>query len=355
MTATTIEWADRVWNPVTGCTKVSQGCKHCYAETIANRFFARQYPAIEDERDFGRGKEPYLRPRVFTDVATHADRLDAPLRWRKPSRIFVNSMSDLFHEDVPDEFIAAVFGIMASCPQHTFLILTKRPERARSWFAALASAAALVSDGDGEVRWCIKHLDQHITRSFHCVLPAWPLPNVHLGVSVEDQATADQRIPILLQTPAAVRWVSYEPALGPVDFTDIVVGRGSGSEHHINALSMEDDNIEDDEEYSGACLDWLVVGGESGPKARPCRVEWVRAAVDQCRDAVVPVFTKQLGANVQWGRVGPCGFPDTVRFTAHGGGGNTGYDVITLRDRKGGDPSEWPTDIRVRQFPEVRR
>lgn len=211
--------------------------------------------------------------------------LDAPLRWRKPARIFVNSMSDLFHEAVPDEFIDRVFAVMALAPQHTFLVLTKRPERMRGYMDKLS-------------RYPEGHCWEGALRGFRVFGPDFktvdlPLRNVHLGVSVEDQATVDQRIPILLQTPAAVRWVSYEPALAGVDFTDIVVGRGSGSEHHINALSMEGDNVADDEEYSGACIDWVVVGGESGPKARPCDVAWIRSAVEQCRAAGVPVFVKQ--------------------------------------------------------------
>ena len=347
MSVTSIEWADRVWNPVSGCTKVSTGCKHCYAETMAERFFARLYPPVEDERDFGRGvKEPYVRPRRFTDVQTHADRLDAPLRWRKPARIFVNSMSDLFHEDVPDEFIAAVFGIVASSPQHTFLILTKRPERARLWFAMLTSTAAMVTDGDGEVRWCIKHLDQHITRGFHCVLPPWPLPNVWLGVSVEDQATADQRIPILLLTPAAVRWVSAEPLLGPVNLHRI-----EHPEDGCHASALQGQRDENRYEFYHQ-LDWVVVGGESGPKARPCDVAWIRSVVEQCSAAGVPAFVKQLGAKpLDWSRAEPTG-----RFRTDPDTGRRQLQVVQpkLRDRKGGDPSEWPDDLRVRQFPEAR-
>lgn len=199
MSTTAIEWTDRVWNPVTGCTKVSQGCKHCYAETVANRFWATQYP------DFARKEHPSnwqvmngddRRPRRFTDVLCHPERLQEPLSWRKPSRVFVNSMSDLFHEDVPDDFIARVFDTMALAPKHTFQILTKRPARMLAVVPTLA-ARHTAQDGSG-----------------------WPLANVWLGVSTENQETANERIQLLLQTPAAVRFVSAEPLLEEVDISE---------------------------------------------------------------------------------------------------------------------------------------
>lgn len=179
--ATKIQWTDETWNPVTGCTKVSQGCKHCYAERVFPRAYAKT-------------------GRCFTDVRTHPERLDQPLRWKKPRRVFVNSMSDLFHEDVPDEFIDKVWEIMANAPDHTFQILTKRPARMLAWTGGV--------DAGKWPMW---------------LLP-WPLPNVWLGVSVEDQATADERIPPLLRTAAAVRFISLEPCLGPVDLSKWLVG-----------------------------------------------------------------------------------------------------------------------------------
>jgi protein gp37 len=243
MANSSIEWTDKVWNPVTGCTKVSQGCKHCYAEGIAGRFFAKQYPPNADGS-----------PRKFTDVRCHEERLDAPLHWRKPARIFVNSMSDLFHPDVPVEFIDRVFAMMALSPQHTFQVLTKRPQRMREFFAGAGR-------GGG-------------------VFNAW------LGVSVEDQATADARIPLLLQTPAAVRWISYEPALGPLDVQQ--------------ALTYRRRDIPDGDD-GGRFLagiqgvDWVVCGGESGPHARPMHPDWARSMRDQCQAAGVPFFFKQWG------------------------------------------------------------
>lgn len=226
-----IEWTDATWNPVTGCTKVSQGCKHCYAE-----------------RDWARlAHLPAFAGRAFTDVACHADRLDQPMRWKKPRRIFVNSMSDLFHHEVPDFFIRTVFDVMAACPQHTFQILTKRAERMQF---------LLWSEWDWK-----------------------PAPNVWLGVSVEDQATADQRIPLLLQTPAAVRWISAEPLLAPVDLAQSVG----------QAIFWRNENDPDRR------IDWVVAGGESGAKARPMNPAWARSLRDQCATASVPFLHKQNG------------------------------------------------------------
>ncbi len=194
---TGIAWTNATWNPVTGCTKVSQGCKHCYAE----REWARLSANPKATAYFGL---------AFTDVACHEDRLDQPLRWEKPRLIFVNSMSDLFHEAVPDDFIDKVFAVMALAEQHVFQVLTKRPERMWRWFDpehdnrehAVGQAMREIAASRG---------------SNDAGLPEWPLPNVWLGVSIEDQATADARIPLLLQTPAAVRWVSAEPLLGPIE------------------------------------------------------------------------------------------------------------------------------------------
>jgi protein gp37 len=193
---TNIEWTDATWNPVTGCTKVSAGCKNCYAEGVAHRFWTTQYGGA----------------RKFTDVRTHADRLDEPLRSRKPRRVFVNSMSDLFHDSVPDAFIDQVFAVMALAPRHTFQVLTKRPARMLAYCRTLGrhhetdrvSLTAKARDGENGFRWILG-------------ANGWHLPNVWLGVSCENQATADERIPLLLQTPAAVRFLSCEPLLGPID------------------------------------------------------------------------------------------------------------------------------------------
>jgi protein gp37 len=246
--STKIEWTDETWNPVTGCSKVSQGCKFCYAE--------RLWPKVEGSRVKREGGAP----RAFTDVRCHPERLDAPLHWRTPRRIFVNSMSDLFHEDVPDEFIDQVFVVMARAEHHTFQVLTKRPERMRQY---------CLSDAQFEIRDAVKY-DPIAERL------QYPLLNIWLGVSVEDQATADERIPLLLQTPAAVRFVSYEPALGPIDFS-----------MHLGLAPNHDD--------LRGLLHQIIAGGESGPNARPSHPEWFRSARDQCANAGIAFFFKQWG------------------------------------------------------------
>jgi len=242
-----IEWTDATWNPVTGCTKVSQGCKNCYAERDWIRLSANPKTVY------------YLRK--FTDVAVHPDRLDAPLHWSKPRRIFVNSMSDLFHEDVPHDFIARIFATMLEARQHTFQILTKRPAR------MLAIMRRFVEENEefgGE-------LDEDV-----------PPRNVWLGVSVEDQATANERIPLLLQTPAAVRWISAEPLLGSIDLRRIKTPSDGSLELCPGGKPM-------------ARVDWVVAGGESGPRARPSHPDWFRSLRNQCGVAHVPFFFKQWG------------------------------------------------------------
>lgn len=349
MSTTAIQWTDRVWNPVTGCTKVSQGCKHCYAETVAGRFFATQYPDVPVGPALPDGGPTAWRPRRFTDVQTHEDRLLEPMRWwRKPGRVFVNSMSDLFHEAVPFEFIDRVFAVMALADRQTFQVLTKRPQRMREYLshpdvgqrvAELAMAQVCRGSFDSYSEdWTAEDAENYIA--------AWPLPNVWLGVSVEDQATADERVPLLLDTPAAVRFVSYEPALGPVDFTELPSrydnGDGQGECNRpllrLNALKGG--------HWCGGCfresahLDWVIVGGESGPGARTFAIEWADLTVRQCREAGVAVFVKQLGAHVV--SEGRSELQNGQRVWQWRAG---------LRDRKGGDPAEWPEHLRVREFP----
>lgn len=275
-----IEWTEATWNPVTGCSKVSAGCKNCYAETIADRFWGA---------------------RKFTDVVCHEDRLEIPLHWRKPRRIFVNSMSDLFHEKVPDAFIAQVFNVMAcgrhehneECwtgDQHIFQILTKRPARMLQFLTTGIHEASEDWPGDSPLALAFES-DQ-------------PFPNVWLGASVEDQKAADERIPLLLQTPAAVRWISYEPALGPID---------------IPGALKKLPTIDGVPQLPGP--DWVVCGGESGPNARPMNPGWARSLRDQCQEAGVPFFMKQMG-----------GYPN-----------------------KRGKPEEIPEDLRIRQYPQQEK
>ena len=327
---TDIEWTDKTWNPVTGCSKVSAGCKNCYAETVANRFWG---------------------DRKFTDVICHPERLDAPLRWRKPQRVFVNSMSDLFHEDVPDEFIDRVFAVMALAPQHTFQVLTKRPKRMRDWVRDKTTTECLMAADESRAtgvyaksseasRLAHAYMESQRLGGF-CQPAPWPLPNVWLGVSCEDQAAADERIPLLLETPVTVRFVSAEPLLGPIDFGHLQPG---DPPTEIDSLRGTHGVLRP---HGGVCdrLSWVIVGGESGPRARPCDVAWIRSIVEQCRAAKVACFVKQLGAIP----VGAWKKADgKITFQSNH---PSARGIAILRDRKGGDLSEWPEGLCVREFP----
>jgi protein gp37 len=284
-----IEWTDATWNPVTGCTEVSPGCDHCYAKTFAERF--RGVPGHHFERGF--------------DVQLRPERLDQPLRWRRPRRIFVNSMSDLFHKDVPEEFIGSVWNTIALTPQHTYQILTKRPGRMRSLLRRWAA--------DG---WCWRDKDMR-----WCGPVAGPLPNVWLGVSCEDQRWADCRVPALLETPAVVRFVSCEPLLGAVDLSPWLVCEHPSTSgtavprvwecDHCGVGYREVDDpdgpvqrwslgrqvrrVRYEQVSPGRLLDWVIAGGESGHGARPMHPAWVRSLRDQCQHARVPFLFKQWG------------------------------------------------------------
>lgn len=348
--STSIEWTDDTWNPVTGCTKVSAGCTHCYAETVALRFWPTQYrPVLSD----GSGRtidtvstshhEDMLatgqaRPRRFTDVMTHPDRLPQPLSWRKPRKVFVNSMSDLFHEDVPDSFIDQVFAVMALAPDHTFQVLTKRAARMWLYVRATHRHQAIVAAMDMP-SWL------PAGRRFLRVPENWPLPNVWLGVSVENQPFADERIPLLLQTPAAVRFISAEPLLGPVDLGQFI-GAPDEDGHCVRCGCAFEEGCTHDECPAGfgPRLDWVIVGGESGPEARPFDLAWPRSIVQQCKAAGVPVFVKQLGA-VPVSEHGSTDIPQRAACS------RIDRPMIGFRNRKGGDPAEWPEDLRVREFP----
>lgn len=259
-----IEWTDAIWNPVTGCTTVSLGCAHCYAERLFPRLYGHHN--VPDTASSTRA----TRPRTFTDVAFHPERLEQPLRWHKPRRIVVCSTSDLFHRAVPDDCLFTMFGTMAATPQHTYLILTKRVERMQTF---LVEAGQLDN---------IAHEAERLTGYTRCFLDMeWPLPNIWLGVSVEDQWHANLRIPRLLHTPAAVRWISYEPAIGPVDFRAVPLP--DGDTLGVGLFSHGDGNG----------IDWIVCGGESGPHARPMQIAWIENVVHQCQAAHVPIFVKQ--------------------------------------------------------------
>lgn len=257
---TKIEWTDATWNPVNGCSLASPGCTNCYAMKQAHRVPQRR--GLTQHTSGGM---------VWTgEVRFDEAKLTKPLHWKRPRRIFVCAHGDLFHESVPDEWIDRVFAVMALCPQHTFQVLTKRSARMRAWMRDFIAGRRYVGKAIRELA------DVSAGRVADYIAPInqiEPLPNVWLGVSVEDQRRADERIPDLLATPAAVRWLSCEPLLGWVDLVQ----------------------FEPDWGYWLDNLDWVVAGGESGPGARPMHPDWARDLRDQCAAAGVPFFFKQWG------------------------------------------------------------
>lgn len=275
---TEIGWTDSTWNPVTGCTRVSPGCENCYIE-LAPPF------RIEGRRFTDRDGERSHKIGSATDVRLHPERLDQPLRWKRPRRIFVNSLSDLFHEAVSDVYIAKVFAVMAQASQHTFQVLTKRHGRMRALLNSPDFMQVVAEKYRGEGRGPLAEIDP---------LP-WPIPNVWLGVTVENQEWADKRIPALLDTPAAVRFLSCEPLLGPVSLTPCNCPTSSTlgcARHNFGSLTDTQTNARD---LHYPAIDWVICGGESGPNARPMHPDWARSLRDQCTTAGVPYFFKQWG------------------------------------------------------------
>lgn len=308
MSRTKIPWSEMTWNPIIGCSKVSAGCLNCYAEKMANRLsrmelakgnfdgaYLRVYggghPRNLAEHEFYGGKRRgggWHGNTVFVET-----QLNKPLHWKKPRMIFVCSMGDLFHESVPFEWVDKVMAVVALCYQHTFQFLTKRPER---------MAEYMLNGGDrwgrmDEIKKALREMKRP-TLAAAC----WYFDNLWLGVTAENQEMADKRIPILLDIPAAVRFVSVEPMLEGINL-DAYMGRQYGI---CNAV------------YSYSYLDQVIIGCESGSGRRPCKVEWIQSAVDQCAAAGVPVFVKQIEVN---GKVNH-------------------------------NPAEWPESLRVRQWPE---
>jgi protein gp37 len=292
-----IEWTDATWNPLVGCSRVSQGCVNCYAERHAYRF-ARQAGTVYE----GTAKLVNGKPTFTGRVNINARMLDAPLRWRRPRRIFVNSMSDLFHENVPDTVINVIFAIMSLAPQHTFQVLTKRPERMLSYLSRPALARTIAEEGFGMVCEAVhRNPRTRVGKGVKLVgdiahLQAWPLPNLWLGVSVEDQDAANARIPLLLQTPAAVRFLSCEPLLGAVNLTEIRRREGEDlNEWHFIDNALTGFRAHKCGGATGPKIDWVIAGGESGPRARPMHPDWVRSLRDQCAGFGLPFLFKQWG------------------------------------------------------------
>jgi protein gp37 len=258
-TSTAIEWTDATWNPVTGCSKVSEGCRNCYAAALAPRLAAMGQKGYTDL--------PWTKKNASRNVMMHDDRLAEPLRWKKPRRVFVNSMSDLFHEQIPDEFVDKVFAIMALARRHTFQVLTKRPERMAEYASTPDRAAQIgaymtldvILDGPE-----LRDVDGGEMARWHRDGVPWPLPNAWLGTSVEDSRVLE-RVDHLRRSPAAVRFLSCEPLIGPLDGLDL-------------------DGIH-----------WVIVGGESGAGHRPIEAGWVRDIREQSARAGAAFFFKQWG------------------------------------------------------------
>lgn len=294
---TGISWTDSTWNPIVGCSIVSPACTNCYAMSMAARLHAM---GVEHYRGLSKrvnGKNVWIGKVV--QAPEHI--LFQPLRWKRPRRIFVNSMSDLFHENVPDEWIDRIFAVMALAPQHTFQILTKRPARMRAYLEDMR--AHYFGEREGYMdRWATPAVE--FSRS-SCAAGfvedcGFPLPNVWLGVTAEDQIRADERIPELLATPAAKRFVSVEPMLGPVNLRMTRWATGCPRCEASGSIRVGDNGgrMCPDCEGSGVVgdkLDWVICGGESGPSARPMHPKWARFLRDQCKAAGTAFFFKQWG------------------------------------------------------------
>lgn len=294
-----IPWCTQTWNIVTGCTPVSEGCRNCYAARMAKRLIGDFKP----ERIPVLGGSDYIW-RSFSEVRTYPDRLEAPLHWRKPQRVFACSMGDLFHDAVPDAFIDNAFAMMAWCHQHVFQVLSKRARRMMDYSIKLQQ----LNRQQRGVRMAR-------SKGFNIAddTPGgmdWPLRNVHFIVSVEDQKSADERIPYLLQTPAAVRGISLEPMLGEIGISPYLYSDYDKASHDLQMTGNECRRNK---------LSWVIIGCETGPGRRSMELEWAMDVIEQCQEAGVAVFVKQLEIN---GKV--------------------------LKN-----PTEWPEEFRLRQFPEV--
>ncbi|NJK70614.1 MAG: DUF5131 family protein [Microcoleus sp. SU_5_3] len=288
MTQTKIQWTDRTWNPVVGCQLNSPECDNCYAKELAQSARMQQFPQYQQVKDWNKA--------VFAP-----SQLLKPLTWKRPLMVFL-SMGDLFFNTINDEELDRIFAICALTPHHTYQFLTKFPIRMQKYIqqGARNRIRMMAVDIGREQQLEPKIYEPYETCEFE-----WPLPNIWLGTSVGLQNSVECKVPWLQKTHAAVRFLSCEPLLESIDLRS----------HLTN-------------------IDWVIVGGESGNKARPCHVEWIRSVIDQCKLANVPVFVKQLGAVA----IESKGY----FFENHGN-----YE-LKLRDRKGGDMQEWPIDLRFK-------
>lgn len=313
MSATKIEWADRTWSPVTGCDAISPGCANCWAKRMAKRIQGADRAELKKPEAKRRKLSGYPLEGDPFRVTLHPDRLGEPLAWRKSSRVFVCSMADLFHKDVPNDFIAAVLGVTAACRDQTFLFLTKRAERLPEWFKWVEDCRGYMHGPLGKIWESFTSIDKNIADRAWSILikernvdgglsndyrpPAnigdscshrWSLQNLHLGITTENQEAYNARWPHLATTPATVRFISYEPGLGPLvlraycpSCDDLLVGSLSPTCGTCHTATIRPDHV--------------IVGGEFGPGARPMLSGWVRNIRYQCVKAGVPFFFKQWG------------------------------------------------------------
>ena len=306
--STNIEWTDETWNPIVGCSKVSPGCDNCYAVGTVHRGLAEQHRGLT------------VRAEGATDwtgeVRVVESMMDRPLRWTKPRRIFVNSLSDLFHPRVSDETIARIFAVMALAPQHTFQVLTKRPQRMADMLSTMlfwkVVASHCADDQTASLSWPYRT----------AIANHQGLPNVWLGVSIESDRYAF-RAAHLRRTPAAVRWISAEPLLGPLPSLDLTG------------------------------IDWLVVGGESGPKARPMHPQWVRDLRDECTDICCPECGETWpydDAEIPCSHCRGSGAEDPTAFLFKQGGSVLAKEW-GCTDSKGGKLDEIPAEFQIREYP----
>ncbi len=354
---TPIQWATMSWGITLGCDKKSDGCKLCYAIKTAWRLGHNPNPKVGPLYQGLVEKTKGGNLNWTGLVRTVPERLEDPLHWKKPQTVFVTSQSDLFHEDVPFDFIDKTLAVVAMTARHKYKVLTKRPERMLEYFTRdvqwdkVIAAAAMNEFGEevwafagNAVEGCL-HPDVNV---------GWPLRNLHLGVSIEDQDSANERLPLLMQTPASVQWISYEPALKPVDFSAIqwpkmhsvdVLRRGfwmnkSRANGFVNHGDMP------------GRIDQIVVGGESGTGARPCDLSTIRSTIAQCRKAEVPVFVKQLGRTVIVSDNDATHIDERegnrARLSQNAASNSWTWNP---HDLHGGDMDEWPADLRVRELP----
>ncbi|MDQ2096743.1 MAG: DUF5131 family protein [Tychonema bourrellyi B0820] len=325
-----IEWTDITSNPIHliredgthgghWCEKISPGCANCYAETQnqSNYFkFASHLPYSGDVPD----------NLIFDEKV-----MQKLVKMRSPEVVFLGSMTDIFGKWVPDEWLDRAFAYMAVAKQHTFQILTKRPERMKEYLTDPKTVQRIGT-------WVAADLKPHygLVGLNHSVFDKFrlPLPNVWLGTSVENQKAADDRIPSLLMTPAAVRFLSCEPLLERLNFSKYVFNRSESVKRIARKMSLNEEQADSITNYP---INWVIVGGESGSKARPCHLDWIRSIVQQCRESNIPVFVKQLGSNCV----------ESVPYME----GICSHHQIKTSDRKGGDIYEFPEDLRIREFP----